>query len=179
MTRWTSTARRASIGAMTEPDPERDTLVDLTFQLASLPRRLSAVAVDGALAFASGLALSLPFGAPPVGDPLEPDAWARWVEAGACLPFVVGAAAVAAVLQGALPRSPGKLLTGLELARTDDGLVPGAGQRWARAALALATNAVGLFGTAWIIADPSQRALYDRLSRQVVVRTGTPRPSSE
>lgn len=154
---------------MTGQDPEHDTFIDTTLVLASLPRRLTSTVIDGALVGAVAVLAALPIAAPPLSNLLEPDAWARWVESGAWIPFVLAAIVLAVIMQGALPRSPGKLLTGLELARTSDGAPPPGAQRWLRAGLALVTNAPGLLGTAWIIADPRQRALYDWLSGHVVV----------
>lgn len=154
---------------MTAQDPEHDTFIDTTLVLASLVRRLTSVVIDGVLVLAAATAASLPVGAPPLSNPLEPDAWARWVETGAWIPFSLTAVVLAVVMQGALPRSPGKLLTGLDLARSADGAPPPRAQRWLRAALAVLTNAPGLLGTAWILADPRQRALYDWLSGQVVI----------
>ena len=102
----------------------------------------------------------------PWAAPLDPDAWSRWIAGGAAPVFGMSAALFAAVLWTAPPRTPGKLVCGLDLVTAADGGAVGRPRRAVRAALALLTNALAGLGTAWIVVSPRQRALYD-------VATGT------
>lgn len=160
-------------------DPEHDTFIDTRVTVASLGRRLTSVGVDASLVFAGSLSLSLPFGAfTPMSNPLEPDAWARWIESGAWLPFAIGLGIFGVLVQAALPRSPGRLLTGTVLVRSTDGVTVSSAHRWVRAGLALISNLVGGLGTSWILVNPRQRTLYDLLARTVVVRSDSALPAS-
>jgi len=167
---WTTPSAPREHEGVTAGDVEHDTVVDPTIVVPSLPRRLLAIAVDGAIAASAGLALDAAIGRPlPLSQPFEPDAWARWVEAGGVAPFVVLAAAVGGALQVALHRSPGKLLFGLEVVRTD-GALARRPRLAVRAGLALIGTLLAGLGPAWVLLSPRQRALHDLATRTAVAR---------
>lgn len=147
----------------------QDTVVDPTIRVPTLPRRLLSMGVDGALMLAGATGFATVFGrSPPLGELFEPDAWTRWAEAGGAIPFLIGAAAITLILQGALSLSPGKLLCGLELVGTRNGAPIDGRRRWIRAVLALVTTALAGFGAAWVVVSPRQRTFYDLTSGTAV-----------